>query len=186
MNAGYQASTLLVVLFVAVSSLFGESSGDAEPARQTPHGAAGFAERQGIPCYQGSVTLGAAEGAIDYQVRCKPVEPTEKVGFVLSSRLRDEEGPLPLKSFEKHPTVLDPEKGARRGLCLKPRNDLPGTLMCRVRAARSVLVEGRIWVGRGRACQADVTLTPKMPPCRGNCALDYAVITLAQGPPRGC
>ena len=55
--------------------------GAAEPARQSEHGAASVAQREGIPCYQGTVALGAVEGAIECRVRCRPVEqPQKRVG----------------------------------------------------------------------------------------------------------
>jgi hypothetical protein len=174
------------MLIAAFSVISGVDTHGGGAGKQSVDGAASIAKREGVPCYQGTVTLGKSDGAVEYRVRCKPSRPMERVGVVLSSKLQAGGEPVSIKAFEKHPTVLGSASGFRGGSCLRPRNEPAGTLLCEVRTSESVLIEGRVWVGRGRACEMDFTLTPKMPACRGNCALDYVVITLTQGPPRNC
>jgi hypothetical protein len=144
------------------------------------------AKREGIPCYKGVVRLGKVEGSVEFQARCKPVGSPERVGIVISrSALAGEEG-LPIKAFQRYPTALEVTVGSRRGSCSRSRRDPPVSLICEVKAGHSVLIKGRIWVGQGNGCESSIKMTPVAPECQGNCPLEYVVVTLAQGPPRGC
>jgi hypothetical protein len=158
-----------------------ESLSPARPERATQ-----VARREGIPCYQGVVRLGKVEGSIEFRARCKPVEPSERVGIVISrSALGREEG-LPIKAFQQYPTALEVTVGSRLGLCSRSRRDPSANLICEAKAGHSVLIKGRIWVGQGNGCESSIKITPVAPECRGSCPLEYVAVTLAQGPPRGC
>jgi len=142
-----------------------------------------------LPCHQGTVYLGGAGSAVEFQVRCKPVAPREKIGIELSvARLRGGTGVI--KSFRRHPLILKAAGGRRQGFCFRDRHEPEWRLYCEGEADGSVLLKGRVWVGKVDPCDLNVALTsfPKRKQCEGSCplALGYAYEILADGAPRGC
>ncbi len=143
------------------------------------------AERERLACYEGSVHLAKFRRAADFQVRCKPLEPGERVSAQVAVA-HEGGGEVQIKDYRQRPLVLG---DARDGFCFRDHYDFAWKLHCRAEGDRSILIKGRIWVGAD-ICHINIALIsfPKPEPCRGNCGLvyEYNPVILAEGPPRGC
>ncbi len=157
-----------------------------DPHSRDKEKAMAFAKRAGFSCYQGAVNLGKDEGSIEFQARCKPVRPPERIRIVISRSAFVGEKSMSIKAFKRHPIVLETDTDARHGSCSQSPHDSPATLICEAKASKSVLIKGRIWVKQDSACGSGIKLAPMGRTCRGLCGLEYVVFTLAQGLPRGC
>ena len=184
--ANYQSPTLVLAIVAALSILLFHGPDERQPAGASGVGSAGISKQKGIPCYWGNVALGGPDGAIDVQVRCKPIEHPEDVGFVVSATDLETGEPRQLKSLRRYPDVLDSAVGSRRGVCMRSRKEVPAAVICEVKASHSVLLKGRVWMRPRETCQVNVEVTPRKPRCQGNCALTYTAVTIARGLPRGC
>jgi hypothetical protein len=145
-----------------------------------------FAKRAGFSCYQGAVNLGKYEGSIEFQARCKPVRPPERMEILISRSTSGGEKSMPIKAFQRHPIVLEAGAEPQRGSCSRSPHSSSASLVCKAKASHSALIKGRIWMKQGSACGSSIKLAPIGRTCRDLCGLNYVVLTLAQGPPRGC
>lgn len=177
--ADVAAITILVMGLGYVTGLLGGDAG---------------AERSGMElnpprpsCFVGGVSLGREAGAIDYWARCRPTAPSGDIGFTVSRTTPDESRFLPLKAFQRYPS-LEGAGGERRARCVRVRRS-SGQINCGGKVARWAVLKGRIWVAAKERCESDIQLVsaPSSEPCIGVCASVLPGTTvIASGPPRGC
>jgi hypothetical protein len=185
---GKYRSSVLFLLVLAFLLPFDQGSVDADSRRQLPQRTAEEAQRERLACYRATARLGEVEGSIDFQMRCKPVDPPEKMWFGVSRSSLRSNDKAAIKAFRRYPSVLEAD-GVGRRFCSRDREEPPSKLLCEIKADHSVLVKGRIWVERSGRCDSSVVLpsSRKKKPC-GPCALVYVdtTVVLFKGPPRGC
>lgn len=187
MAADYRASSLLLLALAVACWSFGggraEKGVSVEPSQKPKP-----AVKERLACHHGIVRRGQIDGSIDFQVRCRPLASSERIGFSVSRGYLDSVKRAPIRSFSRHPVLMDGKAPARYGSCRRDRSGPASNLTCEARADRSALIEGRLWVRASEVCASNIWLTasPKRPPCRRACALDYTVVILAEGAPRLC